>query len=98
MRPLLVRCYSQRSGTLPVDQIKTGMYLEAQHVTDPDLVWPVKVVENVGGRLLLRYMLAETAASDFWLFYLHHCLHPIGWARSHDCIYQLSAGRLAHKQ
>jgi len=64
------------------------MYLEAQHDIDLDLVWPVKVIENVGGRLLLRYV----SAGDFWLFYLHHRLHPIGWARSRDYQYQPPAG------
>jgi len=72
------------------------MFLEAQHDIDPDLVWPVKVIENVGGRLLLRYATAETASGDFWLFYLHHRLHPIGWARSHDCKYQPPAGQFAY--
>jgi len=89
-------CFCQRTGTLPIDQIKEGMYLEAQDDTDRDLVWPVKVIENVGGRLLLRYVTAETAAGDFWLFYLHHRLHPIGWARSHDCAYQPPAGSFAY--
>ena len=83
---------TQGTGTLPIDQIKEGMFLEAQHDVEPDLVWPVKVIENVGGRLLLRYEAAETAAGDFWLFYLHHRLHPIGWARSHDCTYRPPAG------
>jgi len=87
----------QRTGTLPIDQIKEGMFLEAQHDIEPDLVWPVKVIENVGGRLLLRYEAAETAAGDFWLFYLHHRLHPIGWARSHDCTYHPPAGLSARK-
>jgi len=85
----------QQTGTLPIDQIKEGMFLEAQHDIEPDLVWPVKVIENVGGRLLLRYEGAETAAGDFWLFYLHHRLHPIGWARSHDCGYRPPAGLFA---
>ena len=71
------------------------MFLEAQHDIEPDLVWPVKVIENVGGRLLLRYEAAESANGDFWLFYLHHRLHPIGWARSHDCTYRPPTGLLA---
>jgi len=86
---------TQHTGTLPIDQIKEGMFLEAQHDIDPDLVWPVKVIENVGGRLLLRYEAAETAAGDFWLFYLHHRLHPIGWARSLDCDYRPPTGSFA---
>jgi hypothetical protein len=76
---------------LPIDQIKEGMYLEAQLDHDPNLVWLVKIIENVGGRLLLRYDSGESSlsgsGSDFWLFYLHHRLHPIGWASTHDCSY-----------
>ena len=89
---MVVRSFRQRTGTLPIDQIKEGMFLEAQHGIEPDLVWPVKVIENVGGRLLLRYVAADTAAGHFWLFYLHHRLHPIGWARSRDCAYRPPAG------
>ena len=73
------------------------MYLEAQHEDDPDLVWLVKVTENVGGRLLLRYVTAdngdESSLGDFWMFYLHQRLHPIGWARSRDCKYRPPPGK-----
>ncbi|XP_059151098.1 scm-like with four MBT domains protein 1 [Physella acuta] len=67
------------TGATPVDQIKEGMRLEIQNKTRPDKVWLVKIVENIGGRLYLRYEGLETATHDFWLFYLDEKLHPIGW-------------------
>ncbi|CAH1784251.1 unnamed protein product [Owenia fusiformis] len=69
------------TGTTPIDQIKQGMKLEAQHVLSPTTVWIVEVLENVGGRLLLRYECAQTASHDFWLFYLDLRLHPLGWGQ-----------------
>jgi len=88
----ILHFWFQRTGKLPIDQIEEGMYLEIQFDLEPDLVWPVKVVENVGGRLLLRYEGHEAATNDFWLFYLHHRVHPIGWAGSHDCRYESPHG------
>ena len=68
-----------------MDQICEGMFLEAQHEFEPDFVWLVRVIENVGGRLLLRYEGSESAVADYWLFYIHHRLHPIGWAAENNC-------------
>ncbi|XP_064633870.1 scm-like with four MBT domains protein 1 isoform X2 [Lineus longissimus] len=78
----------KKTGTTPVDQIKQGMRLEIQHQLYRQAVWIVKVLENVGGRLLMRYEGTNTAVHDFWLFYLHSRVHPVGWAHENDCIYR----------
>ncbi|XP_074645284.1 scm-like with four MBT domains protein 1 [Tubulanus polymorphus] len=77
-----------KTGTTPVDQIKQGMCLECQHALVPQCVWIVKILENVGGRLLLRYEGSNSAAHDFWMFYLNPRLHPIGWSQENNCIYR----------
>lgn len=74
-----------------------------QHYKCSPLVWPVKVVRNVGGRLLLRFLgtgLEEDSEemgreeeipkckSDFWLFYLHYRLHPVGWGKKKGLEYK----------
>lgn len=76
------------SGCTAVDQIKQGTRLEIQEHLVPNHVWIVTVLENVGGRLLLRYDGVYTSAFDFWLFYLSHRAHPIGWAKENDCLYE----------
>ncbi|CAC5406656.1 Scm-like with four MBT domains protein 1,Scm-like with four MBT domains protein 2 [Mytilus coruscus] len=76
------------TGITPIDQLKQGMRLELQHPINPLEVWIVKILENVGGRLYLRFEGVETATHDFWLFYLNHRLHPIGWAKMHGFKYQ----------
>ena len=73
----------QSTGTTPVDQIKVGMLLEVQHTSDPNKFWIVRIVENVGGRLLLRYEGAKDASNDFWLFYLHYRLKPVDDKKNH---------------
>lgn len=75
------------TGTTPVDQLKRGMRLELQHAINPVDVWLVKVIENVGGRLYLRLEGAESGSHDFWLFYLNHRIHPIGWAKANGYKY-----------
>ena len=43
--------------------------------------WIVNVVENVGGRLKLRYEgLEDSDKFDQWIFYLDPFLHQVGWA------------------
>ncbi|CAL1529108.1 unnamed protein product [Lymnaea stagnalis] len=69
------------TGATPVDQIKEGMKLEIQDLIRADQVWMVKIIENIGGRLYLRYEGIEGANQDFWLFYLNERLHPIGWCK-----------------
>lgn len=83
---------SQSTGTTPVDQLKRGMRLELQHAINPVDVWLVKVIENVGGRLYLRLEGAESGSHDFWLFYLNHRIHPIGWAKANGYKYSPPPG------
>uniref|UniRef100_T1J4G1 SAM domain-containing protein n=1 Tax=Strigamia maritima TaxID=126957 RepID=T1J4G1_STRMM len=69
----------EANGTNPIDLITQGMKIEVQEKLNPLNVWIATVLENVGGRLLLRYD-GATASEDFWLFYLSYRLHPVGWA------------------
>ncbi|KAM9524006.1 scm-like with four MBT domains protein 1 isoform 1-T3 [Salvelinus alpinus] len=72
----------------PVDLMSPGCSVELQDRVDPGLAWGAEVEENVGGRLRLRLAgtegLPETH-STLWLYYLHHRLHPPGWAKEHGC-------------
>lgn len=65
-----------------MDLILDGSVLELQDLSDPFLYWPVRVVQNVGGRLRLRYagLSDEHRAQDAWIFYLDVRLRPLGWA------------------
>ena len=81
-------CCSQKAGTAPIDHIQPGMYMDIQHTFTPLDIWLAKVVENVGGRLLLRYEGAAHANADFWLFYLNHRLHPVGWGKDQGLEYK----------
>ncbi|XP_028289220.1 scm-like with four MBT domains protein 2 isoform X2 [Parambassis ranga] len=69
-------------GKNTVDLIVEGSVLELQDVWDPFLYWPVRVIQNVGGRLRLRYagLSEDHQAQDTWLFYLDVRLQPLGWA------------------
>ncbi|XP_018550468.1 scm-like with four MBT domains protein 2 isoform X1 [Lates calcarifer] len=69
-------------GKNTVDLIVEGSVLELQDVSDPFLYWPVRVIQNVGGRLCLRYagLSEDHQAQDTWLFYLDVRLRPLGWA------------------
>lgn len=65
-----------------MDLILEDSVLELQDLSDPFLYWPARVVQNVGGRLRLRYagLAEEHRAQDAWLFYLDVRLRPQGWA------------------
>nr|XP_046235655.1 scm-like with four MBT domains protein 2 isoform X2 [Scatophagus argus] len=69
-------------GKNTVDLIVEGSVLELQDISDPFLYWPVRVAQNVGGRLRLRYagLSDDQQAHDTWLFYLDVRLRPLGWA------------------
>ncbi|KAM9327842.1 scm-like with four MBT domains protein 2 isoform 2-T4 [Pholidichthys leucotaenia] len=69
-------------GKNTVDLIVEGSIMELQDLSDPFLYWPVRVIQNVGGRLRLRYasLSEEQEAQDIWLFYLDVRLRPLGWA------------------
>ena len=74
----------------PAQQMKTGMLVEVEDLRQPRTVWLAKVARNVGGRLLLKYVLPKIAESkeenreenDEWLFCLSPRLHWRGWAAS----------------
>ncbi|NXG19922.1 SMBT1 protein, partial [Grallaria varia] len=71
-------------GKNPLDLIAPGSRLELQNTRDSLEAWIVTVVENVGGRLKLRYEgLEDSAKFDQWLFYLDPFLHQVGWAAQH---------------
>ncbi|CAN9508435.1 unnamed protein product [Ophioblennius macclurei] len=69
-------------GKNTVDLIVEGSVLELQDASDPFLYWPVRVQQNTGGRLRVRYagLSEEHRAQDAWLFYLDVRLRPLGWA------------------
>ncbi|KAM4651078.1 scm-like with four MBT domains protein 1 [Discoglossus pictus] len=66
-------------GTDPLDLFGLGSRLELQNSHDSLGAWPVRVLDNIGGRLQLQYEGAPDSAS-LWLFYLHPFLHQMGWA------------------
>ncbi|NXT44324.1 SMBT1 protein, partial [Pelecanoides urinatrix] len=71
-------------GKNPLDLIAPGSRLELQNVRDSLEAWIVNVVENVGGRLKLRYEgLEDSDRFDQWIFYLDPFLHQVGWAAQH---------------
>ncbi|NXA80981.1 SMBT1 protein, partial [Thryothorus ludovicianus] len=71
-------------GKNPLDLIAPGSRLELQNMRDSLEAWIVNVVENVGGRLKLRYEgLEDLDKFDQWLFYLDPFLHQVGWAAQH---------------
>uniref|UniRef100_A0A8D2JBB6 Scm like with four mbt domains 1 n=1 Tax=Varanus komodoensis TaxID=61221 RepID=A0A8D2JBB6_VARKO len=68
-------------GKNPLDLIAPGSRLECQHLNDSLGAWVVSVLENIGGRLRLRYEgLGDSDQHDLWMFYLDPFLHPVGWA------------------
>ncbi|XP_062990760.1 scm-like with four MBT domains protein 2 [Elgaria multicarinata webbii] len=69
-------------GKNPVDLITVDSFIELQDSQNPFQYWIVSVLENVGGRLRLRFVgLEETASYDQWLFYLDYRLQPVGWCQ-----------------
>ncbi|KFP44700.1 Scm-like with four MBT domains protein 1, partial [Chlamydotis macqueenii] len=71
-------------GKNPLDLIAPGSRLELQNIRDSLEAWIVNVVENVGGRLKLRYEgLEDSDKFDQWMFYLDPFLHQVGWADQH---------------
>ncbi|NXU71163.1 SMBT1 protein, partial [Oreotrochilus melanogaster] len=71
-------------GKNPLDLIAPGSRLELQNIRDSLEAWVVNVVDNVGGRLKLRYEgLGDSDKFDQWIFYLDPFLHQVGWATQH---------------
>ncbi|XP_062826094.1 scm-like with four MBT domains protein 1 isoform X2 [Anolis carolinensis] len=74
-------------GKNPLDLIAPGSRLECQHTQDTLGAWIVTVLENIGGRLKLRYEGLENLEQyDLWMFYLDPFLHPMGWATQHGYV------------
>ncbi|XP_028305721.1 scm-like with four MBT domains protein 2 isoform X2 [Gouania willdenowi] len=73
-------------GKNTVDLIVEGSFLDLQDSSDPFLYWPVRVIQNVGGRLRLCYagLSEDQRAQDSWMFYLDVRLHPLGWAKENN--------------
>ncbi|KAM4748209.1 scm-like with four MBT domains protein 2 [Rhinophrynus dorsalis] len=73
-------------GKTPVDLITVDSLIELQDAQNPFHYWIVSVIENVGGRLRLRYVgLEESESCDQWLFYLDCRLRPVGWCQENQC-------------
>lgn len=74
-------------GKNTVDLIVVGAVLELQDSCDPFLYWPARVIQNIGGRLCLRYagLSEDHHTQDIWLFYLNVRLRPVGWAKE-NCL------------
>ncbi|XP_045730412.1 scm-like with four MBT domains protein 2 isoform X1 [Mirounga angustirostris] len=69
-------------GKGPIDLITVDSLIELQDSQSPFQYWIVSVIENVGGRLRLRYVgLEDTESYDQWLFYLDYRLRPVGWCQ-----------------
>ncbi|XP_015425221.1 PREDICTED: scm-like with four MBT domains protein 2 isoform X2 [Myotis davidii] len=78
-----VHAYTQPlRGKGPIDLITVDSLIELQDSQNPFQYWIVSVIENVGGRLRLRYVgLEDTESYDQWLFYLDYRLRPVGWCQ-----------------
>ncbi|KAK3933288.1 Scm-like with four MBT domains protein 1 [Frankliniella fusca] len=66
-------------GFVPADRIKAGMKVEVQDTRNPYSLWIATIIENVGGRLLLRYDTPDSSAPEFWLYFTSPRIFPIGW-------------------
>lgn len=66
-----------------MDLIIEGSVVELRDASDPFLYWPARVIQNVGGRLQLRYagLSDKHQTQDTWMFYLDVRLRPLGWAQ-----------------
>lgn len=66
-------------GKDPLDLFGPGSLLELQHSQGSLGAWPVRVLDNIGGRLQLQYEGALDWPS-LQYYYLHPSLHQMGWA------------------
>ncbi|XP_062339049.1 scm-like with four MBT domains protein 2 isoform X1 [Osmerus eperlanus] len=71
-------------GKNTVDLIVEGSVMELCDLTDPSLYWAVRVTQNIGGRLHLRYVGLDDDSHSPWLFYLDVRLRPLGWAQENS--------------
>ncbi|CAM4749184.1 unnamed protein product [Rotaria magnacalcarata] len=94
--------FDQDIGLTRSEQLKKGMLLEMQDINRPWTLWFVRIINNRGGRLHLRYVTninvteEEAAASednsnlfslDTHIFYLDRRIHFIGWTSLNSSIY-----------
>ncbi|CAF2026421.1 unnamed protein product [Rotaria magnacalcarata] len=85
--------FDRNIGLNPVEQIKCGMLLEIQDINCPWTLWFVRVINNRGGRLHLRYVTSineedsDKVSSDIHIFYLDWRVHSIGWTSNNSSIY-----------
>lgn len=70
-------------GYTPVERLKQGMKVEVQDEKNPHFLWIATIIENVGGRLLLRYDSPVSNSPNFWLYYTSPRLFPIGFCEKH---------------
>ncbi|EZA52051.1 Scm-like with four MBT domains protein [Ooceraea biroi] len=66
-------------GLSMADRIKQGMKVEISDVLHPHKLWVATIIENVGGRLLLRYDTPGSSCADFWIFCTSERLHSYGF-------------------
>lgn len=84
-------------GKSPIDLISVDSLIELQDSQNPFQYWIVRVIENVGGRLRLRYVgLEHTESYDRWLFYLDYRLRPIGWCQENKYRMDPPSGERRH--
>ncbi|XP_044010449.1 scm-like with four MBT domains protein 2 [Aphidius gifuensis] len=67
-------------GLSMVDRIKDGTKVEVNDPQNPYNLWVATIMENVGGRLLLRYDTPGALVNDFWVFCTSETLHVHGFA------------------
>ncbi|XP_050534831.1 MBT domain-containing protein 1-like isoform X2 [Daktulosphaira vitifoliae] len=71
----------QLEGAPIFNVFKPGMCVEIQDRDYPYRVWISKILNNVGGRLLLEMLGDDSPEKEpFWLFYLNERVFPMGWA------------------
>ncbi|XP_015587878.1 scm-like with four MBT domains protein 1 [Cephus cinctus] len=71
-------------GLSMTDRIKQGMKVEVSDSRHPYKLWVATIMENIGGRLLLRYDTPGSTVKDFWVFCTAEYLHPYGFATKSD--------------
>ncbi|KAG7203222.1 hypothetical protein KM043_010325 [Ampulex compressa] len=76
-------------GLSMTDRIKQGMKVEISDVLHPYKLWVATIIENVGGRLLLRHDTPGSLHKDFWMFCTSEHLHEYGFASKSDSIWFL---------
>ncbi|XP_015520560.2 scm-like with four MBT domains protein 1 [Neodiprion pinetum] len=71
-------------GLSMTERIKQGTKVEASDVQHPYKLWPATIIENIGGRLLLRYDTPGSPVKDFWVFCTSERLHCNGFVKNAD--------------